>query len=53
MADAYEAMTSDRPYRKAFSRAEALRRLRDAAGGQFDKSIVDAFVELAHRLHGQ
>ncbi|GEM_PF-4148995 len=53
VADAYEAMTSDRPYRKAFSRAEALRRLRDAAGGQFDKSIVDAFAELAHRLHGQ
>ncbi|MCU0608052.1 MAG: hypothetical protein MUF78_11720 [Candidatus Edwardsbacteria bacterium] len=53
MADAYEAMTSDRPYRKAFTREQALRRLREAAGGQFDKFIVDAFVEIAHRLRDE
>jgi PAS domain S-box-containing protein len=53
VADAYEAMTSDRPYRKAFTREQALRRLREAAGGQFDKFIVDAFVEIAHRLRDE
>ena len=46
VADAFEAMTSDRPYRKAFTGEEAIRRLQEASGGQFDKSIVDAFVEM-------
>lgn len=46
VADAFEAMTSDRPYRKAFSFQVALQRLQDAAGTQFDKEIVRAFTEL-------
>jgi HD-GYP domain-containing protein (c-di-GMP phosphodiesterase class II) len=49
VADAYEAMTSDRPYRKAFTTAEALRRLQAESDRQFDKDIVDAFVTMAGR----
>lgn len=39
--DAYDAMTSDRPYRKALSRETALRELQDNAGTQFDPELVD------------
>ncbi len=47
IADAYEAMTADRPYRKAFSQAEALQRLSQASGSQFDPFLVDLFVALS------
>jgi putative nucleotidyltransferase with HDIG domain len=43
VADAYNAMTSDRPYRDAMSTEVARSRLRQAAGSQFDPVIVDAF----------
>jgi len=43
VADAYDAMTADRPYRKGLSRTEALERLRNAAGEQFDPDIVEIF----------
>lgn len=43
VADAYDAMTADRPYRKGLSRKEALARLRNAAGEQFDPDIVETF----------
>lgn len=46
VVDAYEAMTSDRPYRKALPIREALAALRAGAGIQFDPDIVNAFVEL-------
>ena len=44
VADAYDAMTSDRPYRRALSKQEALRRLREGAGTQFDPTVVEAFL---------
>jgi putative nucleotidyltransferase with HDIG domain len=43
VADAYDAMTSDRPYRAALPSAEARRRLKDGAGMQFDPDVVAAF----------
>jgi HD-GYP domain-containing protein (c-di-GMP phosphodiesterase class II) len=46
VADAYDAMTSDRPYRAALTSAEAQSELQGAAGGQFDPDIVAAFVGL-------
>lgn len=45
VADAFEAMTADRPYRKALSVEQALAELRKFAGVQFDPEIVDAFVK--------
>lgn len=41
-ADAYEAMTSDRPFRKAMSSAMALAKIQNASGSQFDPVVVDA-----------
>jgi len=42
--DAFNAMTSDRPYRKALSVDEALAELRSNSGTQFDPAVVDALV---------
>jgi diguanylate cyclase (GGDEF)-like protein/PAS domain S-box-containing protein len=44
VADAFEAMTSDRPYRKAMSFEEAVDELKKYKGTQFDPQIVDAFL---------
>jgi len=45
VADAYDAMTSDRPYRKAMDKKEARDELRKCAGSQFDPKVVQAFLE--------
>ncbi|MCK4268189.1 MAG: GAF domain-containing protein, partial [Actinomycetia bacterium] len=44
VADAYSAMTSDRPYRKAMPGDEARVELADNKGGQFDPQVVEAFL---------
>jgi diguanylate cyclase (GGDEF)-like protein len=44
--DAFEAMTSDRPYRSARRAEEALAELRDCAGSQFDPAVVTALCEV-------
>jgi len=41
VCDAYHAMTTDRPYRKRLAAEEALRRLQEAAGTQFDPLVVE------------
>ena len=48
VCDAFHAMVTDRPYRSALTQAEAVRRLREAAGTQFDPGVVEVFVRL-HR----
>jgi putative nucleotidyltransferase with HDIG domain len=48
VADAYDAMTSARPYRDAMPTAVALERVTDGAGTQFDPTVVDAFQAVAH-----
>jgi len=45
VADSFEAMMSDRPYRKALSLAEALKEMKVNSGTQFDPVIVKAFIE--------
>jgi diguanylate cyclase (GGDEF)-like protein/putative nucleotidyltransferase with HDIG domain len=42
--DAYHAMTSDRPYRKGMSHAEAIRELADHAGTQFDPRVTEVLI---------
>ena len=44
VADAYDAMTSDRPYRSALSRQEAVDEVRRGSGIQFDAVVVKAFM---------
>jgi HD-GYP domain-containing protein (c-di-GMP phosphodiesterase class II) len=47
--DAFSAMTTDRPYRAALTRHDALAELRANAGTQFDPAVVDALVRLVER----
>ena len=44
--DAFHAMTTDRPYRRRLDAEEALRRLEEAAGTQFDPTVVDVCLRL-------
>jgi HD-GYP domain-containing protein (c-di-GMP phosphodiesterase class II) len=62
VCDAFDAMTSDRPYRKGLSVAEALRRLEAGSGSQFDPRMVYEFCamcregeadDLIHPQHGE
>jgi HD-GYP domain-containing protein (c-di-GMP phosphodiesterase class II) len=46
IADAFEAMTSDRSYRRGFNREAALRELVTHSGTQFDADLVRAFVTM-------
>jgi HD-GYP domain-containing protein (c-di-GMP phosphodiesterase class II) len=48
IADAFDAMTTQRPYRAAMSQAQAIRELRRGAGRQWDPQLVDAFLEAIH-----
>jgi HD-GYP domain-containing protein (c-di-GMP phosphodiesterase class II) len=46
IADSFDAMTSDRPYRKALPLDNAISELHDNAGTQFDPAIVDVFSQI-------
>jgi HD-GYP domain-containing protein (c-di-GMP phosphodiesterase class II) len=50
VADAYDAMTSDRPYRRGLAHDLAINILRDYSGTQFDPRIVEIFAELLRDL---
>ncbi len=45
IADVFDALTSDRPYRKAFTQAEAFGLMRRERGGQFAPAVLDAFLD--------
>jgi len=46
ICDAFDAMTSDRPYRKSRPLADAVQELKREAGTQFDPDLVNVFIEL-------
>ena len=49
VADAYDAMGSDRPYRKKLSKDKILKELRDQSGKQFDPEVVKALISFLDR----
>lgn len=50
VADAFDAMTSKRPYRDSFTMAQVIEELKKNAGAQFDPKIVDAFISIIEDL---
>jgi len=49
VADAYDAMGSDRPYRKKLSHNKILKELKEQSGQQFDPEVVKAFISVLKR----
>lgn len=52
LVDAYDAMTFDRPYRKAMSHAEAVAELQRCAGTQFDPELTRRFIRILEAMDG-
>jgi HD-GYP domain-containing protein (c-di-GMP phosphodiesterase class II) len=50
-ADVYDALTSDRPYRSAWRKQDALQYIKEQSGRHFDPEIVPVFIELVQDRH--
>jgi diguanylate cyclase (GGDEF)-like protein/PAS domain S-box-containing protein len=48
IVDSFDAMTSDRPYRRAFSREQAIKEIKKDAGIKFDPELVEAFLKIVN-----
>jgi len=46
IVDAWDALISDRPYRKAWLKRDALSHIIDQSGNHFDPDVVNAFVQM-------
>jgi HD-GYP domain-containing protein (c-di-GMP phosphodiesterase class II) len=46
IVDVYDALTSNRPYRSAWTREKAMEYIREQSGMQFDPKVVNAFIDL-------
>lgn len=53
VADSFDAMTSDRPYRQALTKDKAINELKRCAGTQFDPDVVDVFINHAALAEGE
>lgn len=53
VGDSYDAMNSDRPYRKGLGMEESVRRLRQDSGTQFNPTLVEAFVKALEKEAGK
>jgi len=51
IADTYDALISERPYKKAVTHDEACRIIEDEAGKQFDPVLVDVFYSVADEFN--
>jgi putative nucleotidyltransferase with HDIG domain len=51
VADAFDAMTTNRPYRKALPMEKVIQEMKDFSGIQFDPDIVDIFLSILHEKH--
>jgi len=50
IADVYDALISERPYKKAFSHEEAMQIIKEGCGTQFDPGLADLFVSLSDKI---
>jgi putative nucleotidyltransferase with HDIG domain len=50
IADCYDALTSDRPYRRALSHDYAVQMIHERRGSMYDPDIADAFLRIVHEL---
>jgi PAS domain S-box-containing protein len=48
VADVWDAITNDRPYRKGWSKEDALEHIRDQSGKYFDPEVVEAFLKIVN-----
>ena len=53
LVDVFDALTSDRPYRKAMAKEDAIKMLKANAGTQFDPKAVEAFIELLPEMEDE
>jgi putative two-component system response regulator len=51
VADVYDALISERPYKKAFSPGQAVKIILDGSGSQFDPALVDVFAAASVKFH--
>src|SRR3989338_2510960 len=49
VADSFDAMTTDRTYRRAFTDEEAIKELKNCSGTQFDPKVVEAFLKVLEK----
>jgi putative two-component system response regulator len=51
IVDVYDALCSERPYKKAFSPEQAVQIIKEGSGTQFDPAVVEVFESAARRFH--
>ena len=50
IADVYDALISERPYKKAFTHEEAVHIIIEGSGTQFDPALVEVFIRIADQF---
>lgn len=53
VADVFDALTNERPYKKAWPHKEAIEEIQCQSGRQFDPSVVEAFLKVINNSHDQ
>lgn len=51
LADVWDSLTSERPYRKPMTRVEALNYIKNGSGNHFDPNLVEKFIDLIERIN--
>ncbi len=50
IADSYDAMVNDRPYKKKMTQEQAIAELRRCSGTQFDPVLVEEFIQMLKKI---